>query len=59
MKKYRDQSFPLPYLNEKIQQLEKLSKGIEDKTLKLKNIDRNKTIKEFKEFINKEDKIVY
>jgi len=39
--------------------IEKLSKGIEDKTLKLKNIDRNKTIKEFKEFINKEDKIVY
>ena len=32
--------------------IEKLSKGI-------KNIDRNKTIKEFKEFINKEDKIVY
>ena len=39
--------------------IEKLSKGIEDETLKLKNIDRNKTIKEFKEFINKEDKIVY
>lgn len=39
--------------------IDKLSKGIDDGTLKIKNIDRNKTIKEFDEYMNKEDKVIY
>ncbi len=39
--------------------IDKLSKGIDDGTLKIKNIDRNKTIKEFDEYMDKEDKIIY
>ena len=39
--------------------IDKLSKGIDNGTLKLKNIDRNKTIKEFEEYMNKEDKVIY
>ena len=39
--------------------IDKLAKGIDDGTLKLKNIDRNRTIKEFEEYMNKEDKVMY
>lgn len=40
--------------------IEKLSKNIQDNDiLKLTCIDRNQTIKEFEEFENKEDKIIY
>ena len=39
--------------------IDKLSKGIDDGTLKIKNIDRNKTIKEFDEYMDKEDKVIY
>ena len=39
--------------------IEKLSKGIDDGTLKLKNINRSKTIKEFEEYMNKDEKTLY
>ena len=39
--------------------IDKLAKGVDDGTLKLKNIDRNRTIKEFEEYLNKEDKVIY
>ena len=39
--------------------IDKLSKGIDDGTLKLKNINRSKTIKEFEEYMNKDEKTLY
>ena len=39
--------------------IDNLSKKINDKTLDMKNIDRNETIETFKNFMNKDDKTIY